>query len=167
MTCATHDHHQCITAALARAETICREAGARLTPIRRQVLEEVWASHEATKAYDLIERLSRHGDQVKPPTVYRALDFLLSQGLIHRIESLNAFIGCAHPQDPHHAILLICNQCGDIEERSSDRVHAELDRLAAGSGFAVRSEVIELRGLCRQCRKAAERTASAEEDHSA
>jgi Fur family zinc uptake transcriptional regulator len=167
MTCATHEHDQCISAALARAEAICREAGARLTPIRRQVLEEVWASREATKAYDLIERLSRHGDQVKPPTVYRALDFLLAQGLIHRIESLNAFIGCAQPQDPHHAILLICSQCGDIEERSSDRVHAELDRLAADSGFAVRSEVIELRGLCRRCRQAAERAAGAGEDRSA
>lgn len=157
MTCATHDHDECIEHALARAESICREAGARLTPIRRQVLEEVWASHEATKAYDLIERLSRHGGQVKPPTVYRALDFLLAQGLIHRIESLNAFIGCAHPQEPHHAILLICGQCGDIEERSSDRVHAELGRLAADSGFTVRAEIIELRGICQQCRDAAER----------
>jgi len=164
MTCASHDHDQCIDRALARAEAICRNAGARLTPIRRQVLEEVWASHEATKAYDLIERLSRHGGQVKPPTVYRALDFLLAQGLIHRIESLNAFIGCAHPQDPHHAILLICSQCGDIEERSSDRVHAELGRLAADSGFAVRSEVIELRGLCHRCRKADAPDAPADKD---
>ncbi|MFP4639809.1 MAG: transcriptional repressor [Guyparkeria sp.] len=152
MSCASHDHDQCIEAALARAEAICREAGARLTPIRREVLKEVWANHEATKAYDLIERLSRHGEQVKPPTVYRALDFLLAQGLIHRIESLNAFIGCAHPQDPHQAILLICSHCGDIEEQSSETVHTTLGELAARSGFAVRSEVVELRGLCRRCR---------------
>ncbi len=152
MSCACHDHDQCIEAALARAETLCREAGARLTPIRREVLKEIWANHEATKAYDLIERLSRDGEQVKPPTVYRALDFLLAQGLIHRIESLNAFIGCAHPQDPHHAILMICSQCGDIEEQSSETVHSILGELAARSGFTVRSEIVELRGLCRRCR---------------
>lgn len=164
MSCACHDHDQCIEAALARAEIICQEAGARLTPIRRRVLREVWANHEATKAYDLIERLSRHGEQVKPPTVYRALDFLLAQGLIHRIESLNAFIGCAHPQDPHHAILLICSQCGDIEEQSSEAVHSALGDLAARSGFTPRSEVVELRGLCRACRLERERRDS-RDDH--
>ncbi|MFP4252434.1 MAG: transcriptional repressor [Guyparkeria sp.] len=150
MSCANHD--QCIDDALARAEQICARSGARLTPIRRDVLREVWSNHEATKAYDLIERLSKHGGQVKPPTVYRALDFLLEQGLIHRIESLNAFIGCDHPQEPHQAILMICERCGDIHEEGSTTVHAALEELAKETGFARRSAVIELRGLCRACR---------------
>ena len=152
MSCAHHD--QCIDDALARAEEICARAGARLTPIRRDVLREVWSNHEATKAYDLIERLSRHGEQIKPPTVYRALDFLLDQGLIHRIESLNAFVGCEHPQEPHQAILMICERCGDIREEDDAAVHAALDDLAGQSGFTPRSAVIELRGLCRACQTA-------------
>ncbi|MDG4866807.1 transcriptional repressor [Guyparkeria sp. 1SP6A2] len=160
------NHHQCVEQALARAETLCHRANARLTPIRREVLREVWSSHEATKAYDLIERLSRHGEQVKPPTVYRALDFLLEHGLIHRIESLNAFVGCDHPQHPHQAILLICNDCGDIREEGSETVHAALATLASSVGFSPWSEVIELRGLCRDCRLARERKAAESLDHS-
>lgn len=152
MSCA--NHHQCIDDALARAEAICARSGARLTPIRREVLREIWSNHEATKAYDLIERLSRHGGQTKPPTVYRALDFLLEQGLIHRIESLNAFVGCEHPQEAHQAILMICDQCGDILEEDNPAVRAALDDLAQQTGFAPRSAVIELRGLCRNCRTA-------------
>ncbi len=165
MSCAHHD--QCIDDALARAEAICARSGARLTPIRRHVLREVWSSHEATKAYDLIERLSRHGEQVKPPTVYRALDFLLEQGLIHRIESLNAFVGCEHPQEPHQAILLICDQCGDILEEDNPAVHAALDDLAHQSGFAPRSAVIEVRGLCRACRTAPTPPSTTSSDHTA
>jgi len=152
MSCANHD--QCIDDALARAETICARAGARLTPIRRDVLREIWSNHEATKAYDLIERLSRHGEQVKPPTVYRALDFLLEHGLIHRIESLNAFVGCEHPQDSHQAILMICDRCGDIREDENVAVQTALTTLTAEVGFTPRSAVIELRGLCRRCRDA-------------
>ncbi len=152
MSCANHD--QCIDDALARAEAICARSGARLTPIRREVLREVWSNHEATKAYELIERLSRHGGQVKPPTVYRALDFLLEQGLIHRIESLNAFIGCEHPQEPHQAILMICERCGDILEEDDQAVHDALSHLAQQAGFTTRSAVIELRGLCPACRAA-------------
>lgn len=150
MACA--NHHQCIDEALARAEALCARSGARLTPIRRDVLREVWSSHEATKAYDLIERLSRQGEQVKPPTVYRALDFLLEHGLIHRIESLNAFVGCEHPQEAHQAILMICDRCGDIREDDNAEVQAALKKLAGEAGFAPRSAVIELRGLCRNCR---------------
>ncbi|MCL7744621.1 transcriptional repressor [Guyparkeria hydrothermalis] len=150
MACA--DHHQCIDDALARAEAICARSGARLTPIRRDVLREVWSSHEATKAYDLIERLSRDGEQIKPPTVYRALDFLLEHGLIHRIESLNAFVGCEHPQEAHQAILMICDRCGDIREDDNSEVQAALKKLASETGFVPRSAVIELRGLCRNCR---------------
>ncbi|HER34673.1 MAG: transcriptional repressor [Halothiobacillaceae bacterium] len=150
MSCANHDH--CIDAALARAEAICARVDARLTPIRREVLREVWSNHEATKAYQLIERLSRHGANVKPPTVYRALDFLLAHGLIHRIESLNAFVGCEHPQKAHQAILMICERCGDIREEDDVAVRDALMTLTQAATFSARTTVIELRGLCRGCR---------------
>ncbi|MEC9482834.1 MAG: transcriptional repressor, partial [Halomonas sp.] len=103
-------------------------------------------------AYDLIERLSRDGEQIKPPTVYRALDFLLEHGLIHRIESLNAFVGCEHPQEPHQAILMICDRCGDIRENENAAVQAALKELTAEEDFTPRSAVIELRGLCHRRR---------------
>ncbi|MFA7522904.1 MAG: transcriptional repressor [Halothiobacillaceae bacterium] len=146
------NHRQCINDALTRAEAICARSGARFTQIRRDVLREIWSSHEAVKAYDLIERLSRDGEQLKPPTVYRALDFLLEQGLIHRIESLNAFVGCERPQEPHQAILMICEHCSDIEESDGSEVQTVLTGVTGHTGFIARSAVIELRGLCRRCR---------------
>ncbi len=150
----SHSTH-CATEALAHAEAICLARGARLTPMRRAVLAEIWADHDASKAYDLIERLSRPGRTIKPPTVYRALDFLLAHGLIHRIESLNAFIGCHHPQTPHQAILMICERCGNIEERASEPLNEALRSIARDAGFTPTRQSIELRGACRRCAAAA------------
>lgn len=146
----THSTH-CATEAMARAEAICLARGARLTPMRRAVLAEIWGGHDASKAYDLIDRLSKPGHAIKPPTVYRALDFLLAHGLIHRIESLNAFIGCHHPQTPHQAILLICDRCGEIEEQSNESLNALIQTLADASGFTPSRQSVELRGTCRHC----------------
>ncbi|WP_407275499.1 Fur family transcriptional regulator [Halothiobacillus sp. DCM-1] len=146
----THSPH-CAAEAMARAEAICLARGARLTPMRRAVLAEIWADHDASKAYDLIDRLSRPGHSIKPPTVYRALDFLLAHGLIHRIESLNAFIGCHHPQTPHQAILLICDHCGEIEEQSSEPLNEQLKTIAQAAEFTPTRQSIELRGTCRHC----------------
>ena len=97
---AGHDHASCAAAALEQAEKICERDGLRLTPIRRQVLEIIWSSHEPSRAYDILAELSRRsGRQITPPTVYRTLDFLQKARLIHRIESQNAFVGCANPAD--------------------------------------------------------------------
>lgn len=134
-----------------QAEIICQQHGARLTPTRRAVLEKIWANHEATKAYDLISQLSTQNETVKPPTVYRALEFLLAHGLIHRIESLNAFVGCSHPQTPHQAILLICKQCGDIQEVADQQIRNRLQQISTEHAFALQREMVELRGLCNHC----------------
>ncbi|MBM4202103.1 MAG: hypothetical protein FJ189_12570, partial [Gammaproteobacteria bacterium] len=96
-----HDHDDCIHRALASAERLCAERGVRFTPVRRRVLELIWRSHEAVKAYDLLEQLKTFDPAAKPTTVYRALDFLREQGLIHRVESLNAFIGCSDVGHQH------------------------------------------------------------------
>lgn len=145
------NHHDCATSALAHAEAVCIARGARLTPIRRAVLTEIWANHEATKAYDLIARLSSEGSLIKPPTVYRALDFLLAHGLIHRIESLNAFIGCHHPDTQHQAILMICDRCGTINEAASEALNGILSALTHAEKFKVTHQSIELHGLCSTC----------------
>ena len=92
-----HEHQSCIEDALARADDVCRERGVRLTPLRRRVLELVWSSHRAVKAYDLLAALGDAVGAAKPPTVCRALEFLMAQGLVHRIDSLNAFVGCPQP----------------------------------------------------------------------
>jgi len=119
---AAHDHQNCIDRALKSADRLCGERGVRFTPLRRRVLELIWGSHEAVKAYDLLERLKASDPAAKPSTVYRALDFLLEQGLIHRVESLNAFIGCSHAERSHELLLLICEGCHAVEETISSTV---------------------------------------------
>jgi len=149
---AEHDHYACVERALARAEALCEVRGERLTPIRRRVLELVWADHAGVKAYDLLEQLRQDGRSAQPPTVYRALDFLMRLGLIHRIESQNAFIGCIEPERPHHAVLLVCQQCGLVEEIPEHPLLSDLKALAEEHGFEPKHPVVEYFGLCPQCR---------------
>ncbi|MDX1710009.1 MAG: transcriptional repressor, partial [Rhodovibrionaceae bacterium] len=111
-----HDHRHCVEQALGEAADLCRQRGARLTPIRRRVLELVWASHKAVGAYEILDALRSEHAGAAPPTVYRALDFLIAQGFVHRIESLNAFVGCPHPADRHAGQFLICLDCGAAAE---------------------------------------------------
>lgn len=147
-----HDHGTCVAEALEAAEAICAKRGARLTKLRRRVLELIWSSHAPVGAYDLLRRLSREHESAAPPTVYRALDFLLDQGLIHRIESLNAFVGCAGPSEAHAGQFLICRDCGIAAEMHDRRVNQAIGRSAAELGFAVEQATVELRGLCPTCR---------------
>ena len=146
----TH-HETCLAQALNQAETLCESHGARLTPLRRRVLELVWSSHEAVKAYDLLDRLSTEDHTVKPPTVYRALDFLLEQGLVHRVDSLNAYVGCTHPDEPHDVRLLICNQCGQVAELVNPALDNALTRALAETGFQPTRAHLEIHGLCAAC----------------
>ncbi|MBY0431603.1 MAG: transcriptional repressor [Rhodospirillales bacterium] len=148
-----HDHGRCVRTALDAAESRCRSRGARLTSIRRRVLELVWASHGPVGAYALLDILRGEGQATAPPTVYRALDFLMEQGLIHRLERRNAFIGCAHPSQPHTGLFLICARCGLVAEVDDETVEAAVDHLAGALGFAVRSRTVEVEGLCPLCRE--------------
>ena len=151
---AEHDHRHCVAQALGQAEAICQARHVRLTSLRRQVLELIWSSHAPVGAYDLLRRLSREHERAAPPTVYRALDFLLAQGLIHRIESLNAFVGCAQPATSHAGQFLICRDCGLAAELQDRGVDQAIDRGAAALGFVVESRTVELQGLCPGCREA-------------
>jgi Fur family zinc uptake transcriptional regulator len=149
MHCLNHTH--CAGTALEHAEHVCLARGARLTPIRKAVLAEIWSRHEATKAYDLISRLSTADNLIKPPTIYRALEFLLAHGLIHRIESLNAFIGCDHPEIAHQAILMICDTCGTINEQSNEALNQLIARISDQQHFKTTRQSIELHGTCHRC----------------
>lgn len=147
-----HSHAACLRAALSAAETVCQQRGVRLTPLRRRVLELVWQSHEPVKAYDMLEQLGREQRRAAPPTVYRALEFLQAHGFVHRIESLNAFIGCGAPQQQHDSQFLICRGCGEVAEIDDDDIMLMLSRKARNLGFRIDNGTIEIRGLCADCR---------------
>lgn len=148
-----HDHSACIDNALAQARAICAEQGGRLTAQRQQVLELVWQEHKPVGAYELLERLREAGVRAAPPTVYRALEFLLEHGLIHRIESLNAYTGCTSPGTDHHGQFLVCSQChhvAELDEQAIDhQLHASADRI----GFKIERQTVEISGLCPGCRR--------------
>lgn len=150
-----HDHGVCVSKAMSDAERLCQQRGVRLTPVRRRVLELIWRSHEPVGAYAMLDVLRVEGFNAQPPTVYRALEFLTDQGLIHRLESRNAFIGCPSPEHPHHALYLICTQCGTAEERAeTPALAAALTDLAAETGFRITGRTLELTGLCQACQRA-------------
>jgi len=128
----------------------------RLTALRKRVLELVWQSHKPLGAYDILGVLSEaDGRRAAPPTVYRALDFLLEHGLVHRIASLNAFIGCNHPQHAHQGQFLICRNCHAAIELQQPAISQAIIAEAAGVGFAVEGQMVEVVGLCAGCREAA------------
>lgn len=148
-----HDHEQCVVSALSAAEAVCAGAGQRLTALRRRVLELVWTSHRPVGAYALLDLLRKDGRGAAPPTVYRALEFLLGCGLIHRIETLNAYVGCSHPGEAHLTQFLICKSCGTAAELDDKRLGEVIGRSAAEHGFTIASRVIELSGVCAACRR--------------
>jgi Fur family zinc uptake transcriptional regulator len=147
-----HNHSQCVSEALVTAEHLCVDRGVQLTPIRHKVLELIWESHKAVKAYELLDRLKPLQQAAKPATIYRALDFLMEQGLIHRVESLNAFVGCRCSGYQHEQLLLICKHCQEVEERSAKEVMLVLSDEIKQAGFIVYSKAIEVHGLCAKCR---------------
>ena len=149
-----HDHEHCVSTALSAAEAVCEQASERLTPLRRRVLELVWGSHRPIGAYAILDQLKEDGRSAAPPTVYRALEFLLGRGLIHRIESLNAFVGCAHPGESHLVQFLICRSCGMTAELDDRRLSEAIGRSATDHGFNIQSRVVELSGVCASCQSA-------------
>lgn len=147
-----HDHGRCVSEVMAEATNVCARRGVRLTPLRRRVLEIVWQSHRPLGAYPILEILAVDGRAAAPPTVYRALDFLLENGLVHRIASLNAFVGCRYPGHIGAGQFLICQSCGSAAELNDTRVERAIDKSAAASGFVARGHTVEIAGLCPNCR---------------
>ena len=148
---ADHDHDSCVSDALDEAADMCRSRGARLTELRRRVLELVWGSHEPVGAYAILTALTGEGRGAAPPTVYRALDFLSSHGLIHRIESLNAYVGCVDPRHPHAGQFLLCERCGAAAELDDPRIGGAIASSAERLGFRVQKMTVEIRGTCPHC----------------
>jgi len=148
-----HDHGSCVEQAVAAAERLCRERGLRFTATRRRVLELVWNGHKPVGAYDILDSLNRDGKKAAPPTVYRALEFLIEADLVHRLDSLNAFVGCPDPGNAHTGQFLICQECGSVAELDDAEIQAVVRRKAADLGFAATRQVLEIQGLCQDCRR--------------
>lgn len=156
LACTPHDHEHCVSSALAEADHLCERSGVRLTALRKRVLELVWQGHKPLGAYDILAQLSgQDGRRAAPPTVYRALDFLLENGLVHRITSLNAFIGCNHPEHPHQGQFLICRSCHMAIELEQAAISTAIDKAARNVDFQVEGQTVEVVGLCAPCRNAA------------
>ena len=137
-----------------QAERQCHQRGVRFTPIRQRVLQIIADTRGGLKAYELLDRLATEHASARPPTVYRALEFLIDQGLVHRIESLNAYVACPCPEHAHGFQLLICRDCGRVEELHLDDINDRLGQRARELGFVVHRQTIELLGQCEACRSA-------------
>ncbi len=147
-----HDRQSCIDGAMANAEQLCQQRGQRFTALRRRVFELVWCQHKPIGAYAVLEKLQEDG-RAAPPTVYRALDFLLELGLIHRIASLNAYVGCSHPEENHDGQFLICSACGSYAELDAASISTAIENSARDAGFVARHHTVEILGLCPRCQQ--------------
>src|SRR6201987_4710605 len=131
-----HDHDRCAADALRHAEQVCAGRAQKFTPIRRQVLQALLSSHRPLGAYEVIDELAKSMPRPAPITVYRALDFLLENGLVHRIESRNAFVACINNHESGSMVVfLICEQCGAVGEAPSVTVADTLVAAARSAGF--------------------------------
>ncbi|GGL59741.1 hypothetical protein [Wenxinia marina] len=146
-----HDHGHCVDAALAAAEVQCVDEGLRFTPVRRTAFEILLREHRALGAYELLDRLRDAGYGAQPPVAYRALDFLVAHGFVHKIERLNAFVACAHPGASHSPAFLICRLCEGVAEARATPSRGSLGDAARAAGFTIERTVVEAVGVCPAC----------------
>ena len=148
-----HDHERCTSTAIAHAEAQCAARAQRLTPMRRQVLEVLLSSHRPLGAYEIIDRLQQK-TRPAPITIYRALEFLCDNGLVHRIESRNAFVACVHKHGGGDLVIfLICERCGAVGEAPGGAAAEALKASSRAAGFSPRSPLVEIAGICAHCRE--------------
>lgn len=140
-----------MSSGLALAEKICAEGSIRFTPVRRKVLEILLQEHRALGAYDILDRLRAEGYGSQPPVAYRALDFLVRHGFVHKIEKLNAFVACTHPGAGHSPAFMICRNCNAVAEAETAPGGGALGDAARAAGFVIERAVVEAEGLCPVC----------------
>lgn len=150
-TCCTRPSSEQVRGFLHQAEQLCAERKQRFTDLRKRVLELVCKCAQPVGAYTLLDDLREEGRSAAPPTVYRALDFLQQQGLVHRLASNNTYLACAHPQTRHEGLFLVCSSCGHTQEVHTQGMLQVARRHASGFDFLVEHAVVEVAGLCRQC----------------
>ena len=140
-----------VEAMLDRAADACLARGAQLTALRRQVLRLVLSAPQPIGAYALLDQLRAERPGAAPPTVYRALDFLMENGLVHRVESRSAYIACTAPHQTHAFQHLICRCCGVVTEMVDASITQGITAASAALGFKAERQTVEVFGLCRNC----------------
>lgn len=149
--CANPNHHHNAPALVEEVRAKCAALGLRFTPLREKVLELIANASGPSKAYTLLEQLRTEHDSAAPPTVYRALEFLLEHGFVHKVESINAFVACPHPGGTHLAQFLVCDQCGTAIELEGEMLPKLLTELAVAQQFSAERLVVEVHGRCINC----------------
>ena len=144
-----HTHSQCVSEAMEKAEAFCREKGLRLTALRRSVLETVWEAQKPLNAYDILS-LQKDLSDTAPICVYRALDFLADNGLVHRLNKM--FVACRFIGEEHVSMVLVCSDCSKTEEIKTDRLFKEFKKLCEGHKFKPDAMTVEIKGVCPSCR---------------
>ena len=137
--------------ALKKAEELCEVNGLKLTKLRKQVLKLIWKKPGYVKAYDLLDELQKIDPSAKPPTIYITLDFLMENGLIHKLQSLNAYIGCLHPNEHNECYFLICDSCQKIEECCSKKINNVVLSTSKNNNFIPNKVTFEIAGTCQSC----------------
>lgn len=137
--------------ALDAAARLCAERGQRLTPHRRRALQILLEAERPLGAYDVLQRLTAYGFAAQPPVAYRALDFLIEQGLVHKLRETKTFLACRHPQEQHGAAFLICRECGQVDEICLEPRKGALGRAARAFGFHIERTIMEAEGVCARC----------------
>ena len=142
-----------VGAQLSVAEALCEQRGRRLTPIRRKVLELLLRHGRSLKAYELLDAMREVHPGAAPPTVYRALDFLMDEGLVHRLDAVNAWSACHDAGGAPHDLLVVCTGCGAVAELSDPAMSRQLAERVAQTGFTLATHETEIRALCPQCQQ--------------
>ena len=145
------DHAECILTAIEMADRICSQKQLKFTDLRKEILGMIWEGHGPQKAYDLLNKLQQTNPSAKPATVYRALDFLIGNGFIHKVASLNAFVGCSHPLKHQECYFLICDDCKNISECCDPNITAAIQTTTIQNQFVAKNTTLEISGHCNEC----------------
>lgn len=146
-----HNHNKCIETALETAEKLCLKKNLFFTPIRKNIFKLIWQSHCPLKAYDILEQLQKEEPSAKPITIYRTLDFLLENRLIHKIECQNTYFGCSHPGDLHNCYFTICDKCNSVNEECKSQFLKNIHSGLKDDGFQIKHVTLEIQGTCSKC----------------
>lgn len=145
------NHKKCVKESLKKAEEICKEKNLRFTDLRKNVFLIILQSHQPSKAYDILDVLKKNDSSAKPPTIYRALDFLLENGLIHKLHISNSYVSCSHPLKHKKCSFLICNKCHEVSECCDEKLTQELYQIGLQNNFEIQDANVEIRGICSSC----------------
>jgi Fur family zinc uptake transcriptional regulator len=145
------DHNKCVSDSFEQAKEICNKNGLRFTDLRQKIFSIILQNHQPSKAYDVLGILQKEDFSAKPATIYRALDFLLECGLIHKLHISNSYVVCSHPLRHNRCFFLICNKCDEAQECCDKGLSVELDKIGSKNNFHVEYVAVEIRGICNSC----------------